>query len=238
VIVDPIVAAAGGLVPPASYYKRLRELCGDDVLRIFDEVLTGFGRTGHWFAADYYDVVPDIISLGKGSPGVMPLAATVATRRVAEPFLDGAVFQHIHTFGRAERPRVVAHALQQEQLLVRAPRDVVQIAPALIAGEEQLDDIVARLERSITAVVGCCPVADDAWGAAMFKARCRGAGRISKRRIAGSRADSAGSKHNQRDGGGPVRERAMLLRARSPRHEDAHGAWTRVDRLGSADRET
>jgi adenosylmethionine-8-amino-7-oxononanoate aminotransferase len=226
VIVDPIMAAAGVLVPPASYYERLRELCGDDVLLIFDEVLTGFGRTGHWFAADYYDVVPDIICLGKGiSGGFMPLAATVATRRVAEPFLDGAVFQHIHTFGghpaaaaaglavldefdrldvvarvhdlgpvlqdklsaMAERhasigdvrglgflwgielvadrekrircdvapgPRVVAHALQQEQLLIRASRDVVQIAPALIAEEDQLDDIIARLERSITAVVG------------------------------------------------------------------------------------
>jgi hypothetical protein len=226
VIVDPIMAAAGVLVPPPLYYKRLRELCGDDVLLIFDEVLTGFGRTGYWFAADYYEVVPDIICLGKGiSGGFMPLAATVATRRVAEPFLDGAVFQHIHTFGghpaaaaaglavldeferldliahvhalgaalgekltaMAERhacigdvrglgflwgielvadrerrirldvppgPRIVAHALNNEQLLVRASRDVVQLAPALIAREDQLDDIVERLERSITAVVG------------------------------------------------------------------------------------
>ncbi len=226
VIVDPIMAAAGVLVPPRSYYKGLRELCGDDVLLIFDEVLTGFGRTGYWFAADYYDVVPDIICLGKGiSGGFMPLAATVATRRVAAPFLEGAVFQHIHTFGghpaaaaaglaaldeferldviarvhelgtalgdklnaMAERhacigdvrglgflwgielvgdreqrtrldvppgPGIVAHALNHEHLLVRASRDVVQLAPALIAEAEQLDDIVERLERSITAVVG------------------------------------------------------------------------------------
>jgi adenosylmethionine-8-amino-7-oxononanoate aminotransferase len=226
VIVDPIMAAAGVLVPPRSYYRRLRELCGEDVLLIFDEVLTGFGRTGHWFAADYYDVVPDIICLGKGmSGGFIPLAATVATKRVAEPFLHGAVFQHIHTFGghppaaaaglavieefermnlvahvrelgvplerkldaMAQRlpsigdvrgvgflwgielvadrerrtrlevppgPRVVAHAMQHEQLLIRASRDVVQIAPALMAREDELDEIVARLERSIAAVVG------------------------------------------------------------------------------------
>jgi len=59
--------------------------------------------------------------------------------------------------GRFEQPpgpRVVAHALHEEGLLVRASRDVVQIAPALIADEDQLDEIVARLERSITAVVG------------------------------------------------------------------------------------
>lgn len=226
VIVDPIMAAAGVLVPPKSYYVRLRELCGDDVLLIFDEVLTGFGRIGHWFAADYYGVVPDIICLGKGmSGGFMPLAATVATRRVAEPFLHGAVFQHIHTFGghpaaaaaglavieeferldliahvrelgqalerklhamaerhsaigdvrglgflwgielvadRDERtrfdvppgPRVVAHAMKHEQLFVRASRDVVQIAPPLVAREDQLDEIIDRLERSIAAAVG------------------------------------------------------------------------------------
>jgi hypothetical protein len=226
VIVDPIMAAAGVLVPPKSYYAGLRELCGEDVLLIFDEVLTGFGRTGHWFAADYYGVVPDIICLGKGmSGGFMPLAATVASKRVAEPFLHGAVFQHIHTFGghpaaaaaglaviqefarldlvahvhelgaalerklhaMAERhpsigdvrglgflwgielvadrdtrtrydvppgPRVVAHAMQHERLLVRASRDVVQIAPPLVAREDQLDEIIDRLEKSIAAVVG------------------------------------------------------------------------------------
>jgi len=79
VIVDPVMAAAGVLVPPRSYYQRLREICSDDVLLIFDEVLTGFGRTGHWFAADYYGVVPDIICLGKGMcGGFVPLAAMVA----------------------------------------------------------------------------------------------------------------------------------------------------------------
>lgn len=225
VIVDPIMAAAGILVPPVSYYQRLREICGDDIVLIFDEVLTGFGRTGHWFAADYYGVVPDIVALGKGmSGGYMPLAAAVARKHIGDAFLDGAVFQHIHTFGghpaaaacglavieeferlnlvehvhemgarleeklwsmaarqpaigdvrgvgflwgvelladteRRERmkiapgPRVVEHALREEGLLVRASRDVVQLAPALIAGEAELDEIVARLERSIAAVV-------------------------------------------------------------------------------------
>jgi adenosylmethionine-8-amino-7-oxononanoate aminotransferase len=219
------MAAAGVLVPPLSYYKRLREICGDDVLLIFDEVLTGFGRTGHWFAADYYGVVPDIICLGKGmGAGFVPLAATVARKHIAEPFLNGAVFQHIHTYGghptaaaaglaaieeyerldvieqvrvrgpevearlremavripqigdirgigflwgielladpdqrerfaHATGPRVVAYALHYEDLLVRASRDVVQIAPALIATDAQLDEMVYRLERSIAAVL-------------------------------------------------------------------------------------
>lgn len=105
VIVDPVLAAAGILVPTAAYYHRLREICDEyDVLLIFDEVLTGFGRLGEWFAADYYGVVPDIICLAKGmSSGYIPLAATVASDRVAEAFLgapeDGVQFVHGNTYG-------------------------------------------------------------------------------------------------------------------------------------------
>ncbi len=59
VIVDPVMGAAGVLVPPRDYYQRLREICDrNDVLLIFDEVMTGFGRLGEWFACQYYDVVP------------------------------------------------------------------------------------------------------------------------------------------------------------------------------------
>jgi len=105
VIVDPVMAAAGVLVPPKGYYARLREICDEhDVLLIFDEVLTGFGRLGEWFAADYYGVTPDIICLGKGiGAGYAPLAATVARRHVADAFLgpleDGVQFLHGNTYG-------------------------------------------------------------------------------------------------------------------------------------------
>lgn len=102
-ILDPIMAAAGVLVPPKSYYQRLREIADNSgVLLIFDEVLTGFGRTGHMFAADYYGVTPDLICLGKGiTSGYAPLAAVVVSDRVAEAFRGGAdrTFTHGHTYG-------------------------------------------------------------------------------------------------------------------------------------------
>ncbi|MBN1315324.1 MAG: aspartate aminotransferase family protein, partial [Anaerolineales bacterium] len=89
VIADPIMAAAGVIVPPKEYYHIIRQACDRyGALLIFDEVLTGFGRTGHLFAANMYGVLPDIICLGKGiSGGYAPLAATVARDHVAEAFL-------------------------------------------------------------------------------------------------------------------------------------------------------
>ena len=105
VIADPIMAAAGIIVPPKAYYQILREACDKSgALLIFDEVLTGFGRTGYLFAAEMYGVVPDIICLGKGiSGGYAPLAATVARDTVADAFLGpkeaGLTFLHGNTFG-------------------------------------------------------------------------------------------------------------------------------------------
>lgn len=105
VIVDPVMAAAGVIVPPKEYYQIIRQACDRyGALLIFDEVLTGFGRTGHLFAANMYDVLPDIICLGKGiSGGYAPLAATVARDFVANAFLGpkeaGLTFLHGNTFG-------------------------------------------------------------------------------------------------------------------------------------------
>lgn len=103
IIVDPVMAAAGVLVPPKDYYKRIREICDrTGALLIFDEVLTGFGRTGHAFAADYYDVVPDLICVGKGiTSGYAPVAAVGVHRRVVAEFRGEAsrTFVHGHTFG-------------------------------------------------------------------------------------------------------------------------------------------
>jgi adenosylmethionine-8-amino-7-oxononanoate aminotransferase len=105
VIMDPIMAAAGVIVPPKEYYQIIREACDNSgTLLIFDEVLTGFGRTGHLFAANMYDVLPDIICLGKAiSGGYAPLAATVARDSVAQAFLGsleaGLTFLHGNTFG-------------------------------------------------------------------------------------------------------------------------------------------
>lgn len=88
VIAEPVVASNGGLVPPAEYWPKLRSICDHyGVLLIADEVVTGIGRTGEWFACDHWQVTPDILVLAKGlSAGIMPLSATVVTKAIADFF--------------------------------------------------------------------------------------------------------------------------------------------------------
>ena len=88
VIVEPVMSTAGVRVPPPGYLRALREACDETgVLLIFDEVLTGFGRLGSWFAAEHVDVWPDIMCLGKGiSAGYAPLSAVLLTGRIGQAF--------------------------------------------------------------------------------------------------------------------------------------------------------
>lgn len=105
VIVEPLVqGAAGMLMQPPGYLRRVRELCDQyDTLLICDEVATGFGRTGRMFACQHEDVTPDLLCVGKGlTGGYLPLAATLATERIYEGFLgrfdEFRTFFHGHTF--------------------------------------------------------------------------------------------------------------------------------------------
>ena len=104
-IADPVVMSAEGLIaPPIEYFKILREICDrHNVLLIFDEIITGFGRLGELFAADVYETCPDIMSVGKGiSGGYAALAAVMLTERVATAFWgelgDGVHFNAGHTY--------------------------------------------------------------------------------------------------------------------------------------------
>ncbi|MFO1104993.1 MAG: aspartate aminotransferase family protein [Amaricoccus sp.] len=91
VIVEPVAGSTGVLVPPKGYLKRLREICTKHgILLIFDEVITGFGRTGAAFAADKYDVLPDMITCAKGlTNGVIPMGAVLTTGAIHDAFMTG-----------------------------------------------------------------------------------------------------------------------------------------------------
>jgi len=105
VIAEPIMLSAGVQVPHADYFPRLRELCDrHDVLLIYDEIITGFGRTGRLFAAERVGAWPDILACGKGiSGGYAPLSAIIVADRIAEAFWGdpaaGVQFWAGHTFG-------------------------------------------------------------------------------------------------------------------------------------------
>ncbi|MEH6942540.1 putrescine aminotransferase [Bacillus sp. JJ722] len=100
VILEPIQGEGGIIIPPAGYLKEVRALCDEfGSLLILDEVQTGMGRTGKMFAADLYDVVPDIICLAKAfGGGVMPIGAVVANEKVFSSWFDNP-FMHTTTFG-------------------------------------------------------------------------------------------------------------------------------------------
>jgi len=86
VITEPIQGAGGVFPPPDGYLTSVRRLCDDhDALLIFDEVICGFGRTGHWFGAQYYDVVPDLMAFAKGvTSGYQPLSGVIVSRAIGD----------------------------------------------------------------------------------------------------------------------------------------------------------
>ena len=96
-IAEPVMQANGVQVPPAGYFTRVREICDRyGVLLIIDEVITGFGRTGAWFASEHFGVEPDIMTMAKAmTAGYFPMGAMIARRDIVDAL---PVFRHVHTF--------------------------------------------------------------------------------------------------------------------------------------------
>ena len=100
-VVEPVGGAStGALVPPQDYMRRIREICDHyGVLLIHDEVMSGGGRTGRFFASDHWDGAPDLIAISKGfGAGYMPLGAMIAHQRIVEAVLDAGGFAHGFTY--------------------------------------------------------------------------------------------------------------------------------------------
>nr|WP_238935958.1 aspartate aminotransferase family protein [Sulfitobacter mediterraneus] len=100
-LMEPVGGAStGALVAPDSYYGRIREICDEfSVLLIYDEVMTGAGRTGKFLAAEHWGITPDIVAMSKGfGAGYAPLGAIVAGARLVEPVLDAGGFLHGFTY--------------------------------------------------------------------------------------------------------------------------------------------
>lgn len=105
VIVEPVAGSTGVLPPPKGYLEKLRKICDQhNILLIFDEVITGWGRLGHAAAAEYFNVMPDIITTAKGiTSGTVPMGATFVRKHIYEAFMAipgdfGVEFMHGYTY--------------------------------------------------------------------------------------------------------------------------------------------
>ncbi|EXR08990.1 omega-amino acid--pyruvate aminotransferase [Acinetobacter sp. 1130196] len=123
VIVEPISGSAGCIVPPTGYLQRLREICDQhDILLIFDEVITGFGRLGTWTAAEYFGVTPDILNFAKQvTNGAIPLGGVVASHEIYSAFMQQDLPEHAieftHGYTYSAHPVACAAALAALEVL-------------------------------------------------------------------------------------------------------------------------
>jgi beta-alanine--pyruvate transaminase len=129
VIVEPVAGSTGVLVPPKGYLERLRALCDKHgILLIFDEVITGWGRTGAPFAAQRFGVTPDILTMAKGiTNGCVPMGAVVVKQEIHDAFMNGpeGAIEFFHGYTYSGHPLACAAALgtldtyEEEGLLTR-----------------------------------------------------------------------------------------------------------------------
>ena len=120
VIVEPMAGSTGVLPPPKGYLQRLRQLCDKHgLLLIFDEVITGFGRLGHAFAAERYGVVPDMITFAKAvNSGTVPMAGVIVRKGIHDAFMKGPehTIELFHGYTYSAHPLACASALAAQDL--------------------------------------------------------------------------------------------------------------------------
>jgi beta-alanine--pyruvate transaminase len=153
VIVEPISGSTGVLVPPQGYLQRLRDICDKHgILLIFDEVITGFGRTGQPFAAQTFGVTPDLITCAKGlTNGAVPMGAVIARQKIHDTFMQGPehLIEFYHGYTYSAHPLACAAALgtldtyAEEGLLTRATQIGGYFAEAVhsLKGEPNVIDV-------------------------------------------------------------------------------------------------
>lgn len=154
-IVEPFSGSAGVVVPPKGYLKRLRDICtAHDILLIFDEVITGFGRAGAMTGADAFGVVPDIMNFAKQvTNGVQPLGGVIATKEIYDTFMAAGgpeyMLEFPHGYTYSAHPVACAAGVAALDLLVKedAVARVRDLAPHFEAavhglkGQRHITDI-------------------------------------------------------------------------------------------------
>jgi beta-alanine--pyruvate transaminase len=161
VIVEPVAGSTGVLVPPKGYLQRLRQICDKHgILLIFDEVITGFGRTGNAFAAQTYGVTPDMMTIAKGlTNAAVPMGGVVVKKEIYDAFMTGpdAAIEFYHGYTYSGHPLASAAAVatldlfKQEALFQRA----AELAPYWEQGAHSLRGLPQVIDiRTVGLVAG------------------------------------------------------------------------------------
>jgi beta-alanine--pyruvate transaminase len=154
VIVEPVAGSTGVLIPPQGYLQRLRDICDrHGILLIFDEVITGFGRTGNPFGAQTFGVTPDLMTVAKGiTNGCVPMGAVFAQQKIHDAFMTGPehLIEFFHGYTYSAHPLACAAGLAtldtyaDDGLLTRAARMQDEFAQALHSLREEPNVIDVR----------------------------------------------------------------------------------------------
>ncbi len=183
---EPVIGAGGVFAPPEGYLERVRSICRDaGVLFVADEVITGFGRMGDWFASNRWKLEPDLITCAKGiTSGYLPMGAVVASPRVAEPFWNGTagLWRHGYTYSGHATVAAVAMAnldiLERETLPKRALELETDLADALtpLAGHPMVEEVRAGTGVLAAVQLPTQAIAEDSTLPARAVRACREAG--------------------------------------------------------------
>ncbi len=160
-IAEPFQGAGGVITPPDSYWPEIKSILAKyDILLVVDEVISGFGRTGEWFASQYYDLKPDLIPIAKGlSSGYLPIGGVIVGDRVSETLIEkGGDFNHGFTYSGHPVAAAVAlkniELLESEGVVTRVKNDISpylqkrwqELAAHPIVGEARGLGMVAAVE--------------------------------------------------------------------------------------------
>ena len=197
---EPVIGAGGVFPPPPGYLEAAREVCRQTgVLFVADEVITGFGRTGDWFASSRFGLDPDIVTCAKGiTSGYLPMGGVIAAPPIAEPFWEPGAGPWRHGYTYSGHATVAAAALanldimEREALPERALKLETPLFEALrpLADHELVEDVRGGVGLLAAVNLGQDLVADDPSLPGRVGAACRKAGLLIRPLVAGALAVS------------------------------------------------
>ena len=179
-IAEPIQGAGGVIIPPDSYWPKVREILSRyDILFVVDEVICGFGRTGEWFGSQYYGLEPDLMPIAKGlTSGYLPMGGVIVRDEVAKVLAEGGEFYHGYTYSGHPVAAAVAleniRILRDEKIVERVKRET---APYLQKRWQELSDHPLVGEARGLGMLGALELVRDKKTRARFEGgvgmRCR-----------------------------------------------------------------